>query len=190
MKRVYRYVAHFCVFILAIFLVSRGVCSAQIIWPSPAFGPALPIGITYIPDPLLTLGSLPPIYPYVGDTISAFDSFFWPVNAITPPTSLSEISYAVPGLLSGYPGLNDPQIYLANSFLTYANYLNLYFAAAPEGITLPGAFGPFGLPSVSAYSALSSAYPYFSYGDISSLLSFYALNPISSSYLSLYPIIY
>jgi hypothetical protein len=172
---------------VTLFFLSLG--NAQVIFPSVYGAPVLPVNISYIPDPFFTLGGLPPIYPYVGDTIAAFDSFVWPAGAVVPPTSLAEISYAVPGTFSGFPGLTDPQIYLSTFFPTYVDYLNLYFAAALAGSTLPGAFGPFGLPSVTAYSGLATIYPYFNYGDISSLIAYYALNPIASSYAASYPLI-
>ncbi len=170
-----------------LFFLSLG--NAQVIFPSVYGAPVLPVNISYVPNPLFTLGGLPPIYPYVGDTIAAFDSFIWPAGAVAPPTSLGEISYAVPGTFSGFPGLIDPQIYLSTSFPTYISYLNMYFAAALTDSTLPGAFGPFGLPSVTAYSGLATIYPYYNYGDISSLLAYYALNPIASSYVASYPLI-
>ncbi|MGA1870359.1 MAG: hypothetical protein ACMUJM_17605 [bacterium] len=172
--------------IFALILFFEGICIAQVIISGV---PPLPINVTYIPDPLLTFGSLPPIYPYVGDTITAFDSFVWPTGAVVPSTSLADISFAVPGTFSGFPGLSDPQIYLSTSFPTYVDYMNLYFTAAPDGSTLPGAFSPFGLPSVTAYTGYLTIYPYYSYGDISTLLAFYAINPIASSYISGYPLI-
>ncbi|MGA1844006.1 MAG: hypothetical protein ACMUIS_05535 [bacterium] len=175
------------VIFIPLFLLN--LANAQIIVPSVYGGIALPVNISYTPNPFFTLGGLPPIYPYVGDTITAFDSFVWPAGAVVPPTPLADISYAVPGIFSGYPGLSDPQIYLSTSFPTYVDYLNLYFAAASTGSTLPGAFGPFGLPSVTAYSGLATSYPYFNYGDISSLLAYYALNPIASWYVASYPLI-
>lgn len=184
-------VFYFCIFALS--LLFTGICNAQVIWPSIPLLPVyntLPVGITYTPNPLLTLGSLPPIYPFVGDTIAAFDSFVWPAGAGVPATSLAAISYAVPGTYSGYPGLIDPQIYLSTSWPLYIDYMNLYFSVAPAGSTLPGAFGPFGSDSVTAYAGLALVYPYYSYGDVLQLLTYYALNPISTSYITSYPLIY
>ncbi|MBN2372661.1 hypothetical protein JXL19_02580 [bacterium] len=193
MNKGYRSTAILCVIISALALFLTGVCNAQVIWPSAYGVPpiaafnTLPIGISYAP---IALGSLPPIYPYVGDTITAFDSFVWPAGAQVPATSLAAISYAVPGIYSGYPGLVDPQIYMSTSWPLYIDYMNLYFTASPLGSTLPGAFGPFGLDSVSTYAGLAVTYPYYNYGDIQQLLTYYALNPYSVSYITSYPLIY
>jgi len=187
MKKGYRSTVFFYIIAFALTLSFYSMCNAQIIYGVPPL--PLALAITYTPNPLITLGSLPPIYPYVGDTISAFDSFIWPTGVATPPTSLSAISYAVPGAFSSYPNLTNPQIYLSTSFPTYVNYLDLYFAANQIGSTLPGAFGPFDLNSVTAYGGLASTYPYYNYVDIASLLTFYALNPLASSYATAYPII-
>ncbi len=187
MKKGQRSIIFFYMVVFVLTFSFYGMCNAQIIYGVPAL--PLPIGITYVPNPLITLGSLPPIYPYVGDTISAFDSFIWPTGVAAPPTSLAGISYAVPGAFSTYPYLTDPQIYLSTSFPTYVNYLNLYFAANQVGSTLPGAFGPFNLNSVTAYGGLASSYPYYNFVDISALLTFYALNPVSSLYATTYPLI-
>jgi hypothetical protein len=187
MKKGYRSTVFFSIIAFALTFFFYGMCNAQIIYgvtPLP-----FPLGIAYTPNPLIALGSLPPIYPYVGDTISAFDSFTWPTGVAAPPTSLSAISYAVPGAFSSYPNLTDPQIYLSTSFPTYVNYLNLYFAANQAGSTLPGAFGPFNINSVTAYGGLANSYPYYNYVDISSLLTFYALNPVSSFFTTAYPLI-
>jgi len=193
MNRGYRNTIILGVIISALTLFFIGICNAQIIWPSaygvpplPAFN-TLPVGTVYAP---IALGSLPPIYPYVGDTITAFDSFVWPAGAGVPATSLAAISYAVPGIYSGYPGLVDPQIYLSTSWPLYIDYLNLYFAVNPLGSTLPGAFGPFGLDSVSTYAGLAVTYPYYNYVDVQQLLTYYALNPIATSYITSYPLIY
>lgn len=140
--------------------------------------------------PIVTLVPQPPIYPYVGDTITAFDSFVWPAGAVVPATSLAAISYSVPGVYSSYPGLINPQIYLSTSWATYLDYLNLYFTSALPGSTLPGAFGPFGLESVNTYLTLGYTYPFFNYvSPISTLITYYALNPLSASYVTAYPLI-
>jgi len=146
------------IILLSIFipLLLLNLANAQIIVPSVYGGVALPVNISYIPNPFFTLGGLPPIYPYVGDTIAAFDSFLWPAGAVVPPTSLANIYYAVPGIFSGFPGLIDPQIYLSTSFPTYVDYLNLYFAAASTGSTLPRDYSPLSLPSVTAYSGMTN----------------------------------
>ena len=181
------------VIIFAVTLFLTGICNAQVIWPSaygvppiPAFN-TLPVGTAYAPAALV---SLPPIYPYVGDTITAFDSFVWPAGAQVPATSLAEISYAVPGVFSGYPGLVDPQIYLSTSWPLYIDYMNLYFGVSPLGSTLPGAFGPFGLDSVSTYAGLAVNFPFYNYVDVQQLLTYYALNPYAVSYITSYPFIY
>lgn len=140
--------------------------------------------------PIVTLLPQPPIYPYIGDTITFFDSFVWPTGFTAPPTTLAAISYPVPGVYSSYPGLIDPQIYFATSWATYLDYLNLYFTAALPDSTLPGAFGPFGIQSVNTYLTLGYTYPFFNYLDIVTLLGYYASNPISVPYITEYPLIY
>ncbi|MGA1844408.1 MAG: hypothetical protein ACMUIS_07580 [bacterium] len=193
MNNGYRNTIIFAVVISVLTLFSIGICTAQIIWPSAYGVPPIAAfntlfaGTAYAP---IGLGSLPPIYPYVGDTITAFDSFVWPAGAQVPATSLAAISYAVPGVYSGYPGLVDPQLYLTTSWPLYLDYLNLYFGVSPLGSTLPGAFGPFGLDSVSTYAGLAVSYPYYNYVDVQQLLTYYALNPYAVSYVTSYPFIY
>jgi len=170
MKKGHIGIVIFCVGITALIMASALTCNAQF--------------------PIVTLVPQPPILPYVGDTITAFDSFLWPAGATLPATTLAAISYPVPGAFSTYPGLVDPQVYLTNSWGAYLTYLNLYFTAAGLGSTLPGAFGPFDVQSVNTWATLGYTYPFFTLPGLVTLLAYYTSNPISASFVSAYPLIY
>lgn len=170
MKKDYLGIVIFCMSIAILIMAYALTCNAQF--------------------PIVTLTPQPPILPYVGDTITAFDSFVWPAGANVPTTSLAAISYPVPGAFSSYPDLVDPQVYFTNSWGTYLTYLNLYFTVAGLGSTLPGTFGPFDIQSVNTWATLGYTYPFFTLLDIAALLGYYTSNPISSPFVSAYPLIY